>query len=147
MNEEQKSFDVKEAVEKALTAIQLRSFAGRHPELGKMVKCQVCNKRHREPVCKSIYAMNAEGQPRIVEGVGRAPFTKKRFHPHPNKRGLQLVQRTQQLFEENHPYISDPQDCMEYSRMQAGRELKKEWEEERKKKRKTQKESRRANRG
>ena len=124
MNEEQK---LKEAIDQTLAAIQSRSFSQRHLELGRMIKCQVCNKRHREPTCKLIYAMDAEGKPRMVERAGRASFAKKRFHPHPNRRGLQLVQRTQQLFGENNPYIPDPQDCMEYSRTQASRELKKEY--------------------
>ena len=34
----------------ALEEIKKRSFAGRHPELGKMIKCQVCNRRHREVI-------------------------------------------------------------------------------------------------
>jgi hypothetical protein len=34
----------------ALEEIKRRSFSGRHPELGKMIKCQVCQKRHRSSV-------------------------------------------------------------------------------------------------
>jgi hypothetical protein len=36
------------ALEAALEEIQGRSFSGRNPELGKMIKCQVCGLRHRE---------------------------------------------------------------------------------------------------
>ena len=34
----------------ALEEIKRRSFSGRHPELGKMIKCQVCQKRHRDSI-------------------------------------------------------------------------------------------------
>ena len=34
----------------ALGEIKRRSFSARHPELGKMVKCQVCQKRHRDSI-------------------------------------------------------------------------------------------------
>lgn len=36
------------AAESALKEIKGKSFSGRHPELGKMIKCAVCNRRHRE---------------------------------------------------------------------------------------------------
>lgn len=32
----------------ALEELKRRSFSGRHPELGKMIKCQVCRLRHRD---------------------------------------------------------------------------------------------------
>ena len=34
----------------ALEELRRRSFSARHPELGKMVKCQVCNRRHRDSI-------------------------------------------------------------------------------------------------
>jgi hypothetical protein len=34
----------------ALEEIKRRSFSGRHPELGKMVNCQVCRTRHRSSI-------------------------------------------------------------------------------------------------
>jgi uncharacterized OB-fold protein len=36
------------AAEKATKEIRGRSFSGRHPELGKMIKCAVCGRRHRK---------------------------------------------------------------------------------------------------
>ena len=39
-----------DAASSALTNIRNRSFSARHPELGKMVKCQVCNRRHRDSI-------------------------------------------------------------------------------------------------
>jgi len=44
------SQEVVDAVNAALEDISSRSFSGRHPELGKMIKCQVCRLRHRESV-------------------------------------------------------------------------------------------------
>jgi hypothetical protein len=39
---------IEDLVVKGLAEIRRRSFSGRHPELGKMIKCQVCGRRHRE---------------------------------------------------------------------------------------------------
>lgn len=36
-----------QAAEKTLAELRSRSFAGRHPELGKMIRCQTCGRRHR----------------------------------------------------------------------------------------------------
>lgn len=46
-----------EAADEVLAAIKGRSFSGRHPELGRMIKCQVCRNRHRESIkCKQKFA-------------------------------------------------------------------------------------------
>lgn len=37
-----------EKIQQALAGIRGRSFSGRNPHLGKMIKCQFCNRRHRE---------------------------------------------------------------------------------------------------
>lgn len=37
-----------DAVALALDEILNRSFSGRHPELGKMINCRVCDMRHRQ---------------------------------------------------------------------------------------------------
>lgn len=34
----------------ALLAISSRSFSARHPELGKMIKCGICSRRHRDSI-------------------------------------------------------------------------------------------------
>ena len=44
------SQEVIDAVNATLEDITGRSFSGRHPELGKMIKCQVCRLRHRESI-------------------------------------------------------------------------------------------------
>jgi hypothetical protein len=40
--------EVIDAADKVLGDISGRSFAGRHPELGKMINCAVCQLRHRD---------------------------------------------------------------------------------------------------
>src|SRR6267142_6448767 len=42
--------DAQKAAAKAIKEIHARSFSGRYPELGKMIKCSVCNRRHRASV-------------------------------------------------------------------------------------------------
>jgi hypothetical protein len=48
--EEQVAQVAADAVEKSLGVIRGRSFTVRHPELGKMIKCQVCTRRHRDSI-------------------------------------------------------------------------------------------------
>jgi hypothetical protein len=36
------------AIAKTWAALRNRSFSGRNPQLGRMVKCQICGRRHRE---------------------------------------------------------------------------------------------------
>lgn len=62
--EDKEKFEPKAAVEsviaaeKALKAIRERSYSERHPELGKMIKCQICQTRHRqnERNCQQVFA-------------------------------------------------------------------------------------------
>lgn len=132
----------------ALAAIRARSFSGRNPQLGPMINCPVCKLRHRKTnvvkgvvvKCEAKYAPHrfvegdkiVEGEPQMaaqntLKGVFGAAFVaKKRFHPHPSKKKLQLVQRTQELYPQNSPYITDPVECMKESRKQAARQLKDE---------------------
>lgn len=56
------------AVTRALRDIQDRSFSARHPELGKMIKCQFCGRRHRET--QQLYTHGAEGVSRASKFVG-----------------------------------------------------------------------------
>jgi len=113
-------FDVKAEVQKAIEHFRQefknRSFAGRHPELGKMIKCGVCNRRHRSSeVCHQRFAKERVKHQHLIrsgeltppEGLteltkfqvlGRATFAKKRAKPHYSKKRLQLVQRTIELY-------------------------------------------------
>ena len=40
--------EIIDAADKVLGDISSRSFAGRHPELGKMINCAICQLRHRD---------------------------------------------------------------------------------------------------
>jgi len=144
------------AVTAALEAIRSRSYSARNPHLGKMIKCQICLRRHREIVkCELRYSTGrwADDQPLIasqttVRGVmGASRFSKKRFHPHPNKRGLLLVERTQQLFPQHQPFYTKPEDAMKAARTEALRQLKAERRHRRRVRNKQQDISRRINAG
>jgi hypothetical protein len=104
----------------ALEEIKRRSFSGRHPELGKMIKCAVCNLRHRDSIkCEqkfvelwieedletgektSIYAVLLPSRGRrnltLKQTYGAAIVKGKRLHPHPNRRNLQLIEQVRAL--------------------------------------------------
>jgi len=106
------------------TAQYNRPFSQRHPELGKMINCQVCRSRHREHErkCEQRFTYTVNGyeyfradengnkvpdyrtcvqpneRPTVRQQVGRAAFAKKRFHPHPSKIKLQFIERTRAVF-------------------------------------------------
>jgi hypothetical protein len=51
------------AAEEFKKSLKWRSFSGRHPELGPMIKCVVCKRRHRDNErCLVVYA-NKPGTP------------------------------------------------------------------------------------
>lgn len=149
------------AVANAVNAIRNRPYAQRHPEMGRMINCPVCLHRHRSiRKCEPHYAVGRwdtapEGEKKILmaaqntrKGIfGVASVVKKRHHPHPNKKGLQLVERTRQLFPLSEPYYNDPADAMKEARTEAGRELRKEKEAKQKLARQQQQVSRQINRG
>ena len=144
--------NLNEAVQKAQEALSNRTYSGRHPELGRMIKCAFCSRRHRETlvvdgqvyICVKQFAKDEEGNERKNLG---GPKGKGRLLPHPSKLNLQLVQRTQELYPYNQPYINDPVSNMQESRTQAQRELKQERAQRAKVKRDQQKKSRKINRG
>lgn len=73
-------------VEQALKAISERSFSGRHPELGRMVNCQICGLRHRqnERKCEQKFATETkQGEPlqgELVPPEGLTQLTKKQVY-------------------------------------------------------------------
>src|ERR1035437_9182350 len=86
----------------ALKAIKDRSFIGRHPELGKMVNCKFCGRRHREKELKCeqhFVTKNKDGDkvqgelipPAGLTGLtarqvlGAQYFAKKRIRQHSNR--------------------------------------------------------------
>ena len=75
MTEETKLTEASQkAVQEALQAIHDRSFAGRHPELGRMINCPFCSLRHRENErkCTQKFATETrEGDP--IQGELQPP--------------------------------------------------------------------------
>jgi hypothetical protein len=117
------------AVTDALAAIKQRSYSGRNPQLGKMIKCQVCKTRHRENErkCVQVFATGRydlrEPKPLLIAGqtpetapditveaeigrknvriaVGSAVFNGKRKNPHVSRRKLQFVNVVHLLIED-----------------------------------------------
>lgn len=85
-----------------------RSFSERHPELGKMINCPVCDCRHRSSIeCVPIYAVGKYDPekrvliaPKTRKGiVGAAAFAKKRICSHRNAITLQVLERANRLFD------------------------------------------------
>ena len=144
--------NLNEAVQKAQQVLSKRTYSGRNPQLGRMIKCAFCSRRHRETlvvggqvyICAQQFAKDEDGNERKNLG---GPKGKGRRLSHPSKLNLQLVQRTQELYPYNQPYINDPVSNMQESRTQAQRELKKERAQVSKIKRDQQKKSRKINRG
>jgi hypothetical protein len=127
MGEEQK-FDVKDAVGAAIAKFRQslleRSFSGRHPELGRMMKCQICGLRHRAVTecVERVVVPTAKTRKGVL---GAARFAKHRTSPHHSARLIRLVQLTQDLFPKYFPeQISDPQKAMEAARGEAKVQIK-----------------------
>lgn len=119
-----------------------KSFSARHPELGRMVNCQICGNRHREHdpivVCTQRFCTSKhdssvlltsdsahDGPATIKDVIGAAAFAKKRHNPHINQRKLQLVELTRKIFhEEFEPYFTDHVKSMHEARRAAKAILK-----------------------
>jgi hypothetical protein len=122
--------ELQAAIDAALAAVLTRTYAGRNPQLGKMINCQVCRSRHRKNVvqCEQVFTHRMKGddgktymllkddesgepvpdyrtctkegeRPTMKQLMGAAAFKKKRFHPHPSKIKLLLINYTREAFE------------------------------------------------
>jgi len=101
------SEELLKAVESFHQSFKERSFSGRHKELGKMINCGVCGRRHRKSeVCEQRFAKVRIGHseeyrqttpvnPKPRLGIG----PKKRMNPHFSKRRITLVQRVKEFIE------------------------------------------------
>jgi hypothetical protein len=116
---------LKKAMAAAEKAIRSRSFADRNPQLGKMINCPVCDRRHRGSICTPQYATVTyeltNGEEETVELFASPTKKKPQKLVHPSKYKLQLVQLTQRLFPLHAPYLTDPVECMKASRNDAYR--------------------------
>lgn len=99
---------------------EVKSFSDRHPELGRMVNCAVCNLRHRASrVCVPVYStelghLNEQGV-RVPstkrQALGAASF-KGRILKHRNAWGLQVLELATILFRFRRasPYMTEISD-------------------------------------
>jgi hypothetical protein len=181
MSDELKPFEISAALQAALDdakkIIEGRSFSDRHPELGKMVNCQVCGHRHRvnERKCEQKFtfrvgdyelfredekgklvpdtrtAIRPNEKPTMKQMMGQAAFAKKRFKPHHSKIKLQFIERTRVIFQREGFDVDSDKETFEknlqHARVLAARELRKERRAARKEIHKRQDTSRRINRG
>lgn len=138
-------FQIKPEVEKAIAEFRekqlVKSFSQRHPELGKMIKCQICSRRHRtSEICLQIFAKDKNEVELVAQGYGHG---KGRMTRHWNKRSLELVDLTRQLI------LTYPNDMADFkkARSRALNILRKRWHERSAKIQRQQKLSRRINRG
>jgi hypothetical protein len=116
------SEELRKVIDAALNKIKGRSFSGRNPELGKMFKCQACGLRHRGKQCEQVFtykvkdyeyfredengllvpdfrtAVRPDEKPTKRQVMGAAAFKKKRYHPHPSKIKLLLIEYTRAAF-------------------------------------------------
>jgi hypothetical protein len=159
------SQEITALVQRALKTVRGRSFSGRYPELGKMIKCQVCKRRHRAfikcaqvfvtkwfeedletGVVTSVPAVAAQTRKGVV---GAAAFKGKRLHPHLNKKMQRFIAIVRELFGSTDldPESEIYKQTMKIARKLALRQLKKEASLEGKKYRRQQDISRRINRG
>jgi hypothetical protein len=164
------SQEVADLAAKALADVHDRSFSGRHPELGKMIKCQVCNRRHRDSIkCQQIFkelwidedletgkfetvyaTVPLHNQtPTIKSVIGAAQFKGKRRIRRPNPKDLPLVELTRKIYGRENYDENKPEDkqFMIECRVEAVRQLKQDRKAKAKRYRRQQDISRRINRG
>src|SRR5271157_5319494 len=143
------SQEVVDLAAKALAGLHYRSFSARHPELGKMIKCQVCNRRHRDSIkCQQVFkelwidedletgkletvyaTVPLHNQiPTIKAIVGTAQFKGKRRQRRPNPKDLPLVELTRRIYgrEDYDENKSEDKAFMIECRTEAARQLRKE---------------------
>lgn len=131
---------LKESIAKFREDQKLKSFSGRHPELGKMIKCQICRTRHRSSqVCVQVFTKDKDKVERVAQGPGH---TRARINNHWSKKRLQLIDLTRQIIKT----LPNGEADFKKARSMALNILRKEWHEESNKKQRQQKLSRRINR-
>lgn len=121
--------------------VKQRSFSGRHPELGKMVKCQICKTRHRSSqICIQTFAKDKNKVERVAQGPGH---TRARINNHWSKKRLQIIDLTRQII----LFMPNGEEDFKKAKSMALNTLRPMWHEESNKKQRQQKLSRRINRG
>lgn len=147
--------------------IEARSYSGRHPDLGRMFKCAVCNRRHRGNPCEQQFATvtyedveTGELESYLLQvtptrGVGQSAFKGRRLVPRINRSGRLLVQKTRELYPEFAQRrkasgifkYSTERETMYAARKEAAKQIHASLHNSRKRARKQQQLSRRINAG
>ena len=119
---------INKAIADAVNTLRAKSYAGRNPSLGRMIKCAVCGNRHySSKACEPRYATHdrhgdpyfEDGSPLVinVEDIdnpiverhqrqiqraifGVAAFAKKRLNPHLHPRVNEILHRANEGFNE-----------------------------------------------
>jgi flagellin-specific chaperone FliS len=147
--------ELKAAIEAAIKGIQSKSYSERHQELGKMIKCQVCGRRHRaSEIHEQVFtyrvkdyelfredengklvpdfrtAIRPDTAPTKRQVVGAAAFAKKRLKPHHSAVKLQFIERVRRIFTSMGFSLDDEgesfQANLKIARKKAIRQLRKE---------------------
>lgn len=145
------SEDVLKAIESFKESFRDRSFSGRNKDLGKMIKCRVCSRRHRSSqVCEYRFARvrinHSREEYRQTEAMNPKPRLgigpKNRMLPHFSKRRLLLVQRVKEFI----AAMPGSEDFANEVRDLMFKNMKRDWKLRAKTYRDTQKQSRAINR-
>lgn len=141
-----------EAIKRLREEIHDRSFSQRHPELGKMMNCRVCDTRHRaSQVCHQRFVVELtppEGLTGLTKNqiYGRAMFAKKRVLQHHSHRLLEIVRLTREIFPKYETRL-EPEAAVKLARKRAVEKFFRLYRLDRKARNARQAESRRINRG
>ena len=138
-------FEIKPEIAKAIASIrekyQEKSFNERNPQLGRMVNCPLCDRRHRtSEICLQRFAKTEEGVELVARGHDHG---KGRINRHWNKRSLELVDLTRRLI----IFYPNGEEDVKKARSAAINILRKKWHMESKRIQRQQKLSRKINRG
>jgi hypothetical protein len=136
---------VKPEIAKAIADIREKqkdkSFSERHPELGKMINCPLCDRRHRtSEICLQRFAKTEEGIELVARGHGHH---KGRINRHWNKRSLELVDLTRRLI----IFYPNGDEDVKKARSAAINILRRKWHARSQQIQQQQKLSRKINRG
>lgn len=128
-----------------------RSFSQRHTDLGKMINCPQCGRRHREldPVAQ-LSAGHGEQSAQFQDLPSiHVMMKKRRILPHANKKLLQLHERAREIFTRDiSPYFHEEGDRLpKRARRQALIQLTRERQARARAHQRQQDVSRRINRG
>lgn len=163
--------EVLKVVDKVVDDIKHLSYAKRHPELGKMINCQVCGMRHfSSKVCQQRFAIkhieedtetgerttvyatatpHHAKHPTVNQVIGAAAFKGKRRKSHISRNKLRFIEKVRKLMAGIPVDLESPdfKSMLNQARHMAAREISHEDEVKAKRLRRQQDVSRRINAG